>query len=76
MNGFIGELGTLFHTAVLSLFGEHVVGQTIEPEEIERKRFNLNALRDDMMEPFEDWSKFGVEKVRLRRVLRYRRFSC
>ena len=60
--------GNQFHTAVLSLFGQHVVEQTISPEEIERKRYDLNALRDGMMEPFDDWSKYGVEKVRLRRA--------
>lgn len=60
--------GSQFHTAVLSLFGQYVVEQSIAPEEIERKRFNLNALRDGLLEPFEDWSKHGVEKVRLRRA--------
>lgn len=60
--------GTKNHAAVLELFGKHVVQQEITPEIIEKKRFRLNALRDGMMEPFEDWSAYGVEKVRLRRA--------
>jgi hypothetical protein len=53
--------------AVLQLFGEHIVHQEIKPEEIEPKRYRLNALRDGL-EPFEDWSSIGVQKVRLRRA--------
>lgn len=60
--------GAKSHAVVLQLFGEHVVGQTLEPEEIEKKRFNLNALRDGMLEPTIDWRRHGVQKVRLRRA--------
>lgn len=60
--------GAKNHTAVLQLFGKHVVEQEITPEEIEKKRYRLNALRDGLMEPFEDWSTHGIEKVRLRRA--------
>ncbi|MCU6432660.1 glycine hydroxymethyltransferase [Undibacterium sp. Jales W-56] len=60
--------GAKNHTAVLELFGKHVVKQEITPEAIEKKRFNLNAMRDGMMEPFDDWSTYGVDKVRLRRA--------
>jgi hypothetical protein len=60
--------GAKNHAAVLQLFGEHVLGQKIEPEEIEKKAFRLNALRDGMLSPTVDWSEFGVEKVRLRRA--------
>ncbi len=61
--------GAKNHKAVLQLFGTHVVGQEITPEEIEMKRYKLNALRDGLMEPFEDWSTYGVDAVRLRRAL-------
>lgn len=61
--------GAKNHTAVLQLFGKHVVDEEITPEEIEKKRYKLNALRDGLMEPFDDWSAHGVEKVRLRRAL-------
>jgi hypothetical protein len=60
--------GAKNHEAVLALFGTHVVKQAITPTEIKKQRFNLNALRDGMLEPFEDWSVHGVEKVRLRRA--------
>lgn len=60
--------GAKNHTTVLELFGKHVVDRQIVPEEIEKKRYQLNALRDGMIEPFEDWSVYGVEKVRLRRA--------
>jgi hypothetical protein len=60
--------GVKNHTALLELFGKHVVEQPIKPEEIEKKRYKLNALRDGMMEPFDDWSTYGVEMVRLRRA--------
>lgn len=60
--------GAKNHAAVLQLFGEHVLGQKIEPEEIEKKSFRLNALRDGMLDPVVDWSAYGVEKVRLRRA--------
>jgi hypothetical protein len=69
--GFIETVvkgGAKNHVAVLELFGKHVVEQAIKPEEIEKMRYKLNALRDGMMEPFEDWSAHGVEKVRLRRA--------
>ncbi|MCX7144026.1 MAG: glycine hydroxymethyltransferase [Proteobacteria bacterium] len=69
--GFIETVvkgGVRNHTAVLELFGRHVVGQQITPEEIEKTRYKLNVLRDGMLEPFEDWSQYGVEKVRLRRA--------
>jgi len=59
--------GAKNHKAVLQLFGEHVVHQEIKPEEIESKRYRLNALRDGL-EPFEDWSSIGVQKARLRRA--------
>ena len=55
------------HQAVLQLFGQHVIGQEITPEEIEPKRYRLNALRDGL-EPFEDWERYGIRKVRLRRA--------
>ena len=60
--------GAKNHVAVLELFGKHVVDQTIKPEEIEKKRYKLNVLRDGMLEPVEDWSAHGIEKVRLRRA--------
>lgn len=60
--------GAKNHTTVLQLFGRHVVDEEITPEEIEKKRYKLNALRDGLMEPFDDWSAYGVEKVRLRRA--------
>lgn len=69
--GFVESVvkgGAKNHGAVLELFGKHVVEQPITPEEIEKTRYKLNVLRDGMMEPFEDWSKHGVEKVRLRRA--------
>jgi hypothetical protein len=69
--GFVESVvkgGAKNHGAVLELFGKHVVEEPITPEEIEKTRYKLNVLRDGMMEPFEDWSKHGVEKVRLRRA--------
>ena len=60
--------GAKNHTAVLQLFGRHVVAQELTPEVIEKKRYKLNALRDGLMEPFENWSTHGVDKVRLRRA--------
>ncbi|SFM13803.1 glycine hydroxymethyltransferase [Nitrosomonas communis] len=60
--------GAKNHTAVLELFGKHVVENPITPEAIEKKRYKLNALLDGLMQPFEDWSRYGVEKVRLRRA--------
>ena len=60
--------GAKNHAAVLELFGKHLVGQEIKPEEIEKKRYKLNELRDGMLEPFEDWSSHGIEKIRLRRA--------
>ena len=69
--GFIETVvkgGAKNHGAVLELFGKHVVETAIKPEEIEKTRYKLNALRDGLMEPFEDWSAYGVEKVRLRRA--------
>lgn len=56
------------HAAVLKLFGEHIVGAVLTPEAIEKAKFKLNALRDGMLEPFDDWSVYGVEQVRLRRA--------
>jgi len=56
------------HTAVLALFGKHVVHTNLQPEEIEKTRYKLNELRDGLMEPYEDWNTCGVEKVRLRRA--------
>lgn len=70
-SGFVETIvkgGTANHTAVLQLFGKHVVEKEIAPEAIEKARFKLNALRDGMLEPFDDWSVHGVEKVRLRRA--------
>lgn len=58
--------GAKNHTAVLELFGKHVVGQEITPKEIEKTRFKLNELRNGL-ETFEDLSLYGVEKIRLRR---------
>lgn len=60
--------GAKNHTAVLELFGKHLVGKEIKPEEIEKKKYKLNELRDGMLEPFEDWSAHGIEKIRLRRA--------
>jgi hypothetical protein len=60
--------GVKNHTALLDLFGKHVVRQGIAPAQIERQRFDLNALRDGMMRPFEDWTRHGVQQVRLRRA--------
>ncbi|MGA4240033.1 hypothetical protein ACI2TX_25025 [Ralstonia nicotianae] len=51
----------------LELFGKHVVQQDLAPERIEPQRYNLNALRDGL-QPYEDWSAYGVEMVRLRRA--------
>lgn len=59
--------GSKNHQTVLQLFGKHVVGRDIQPEEIEKTRFKLNELRDGL-ETFEDLSHFGVEKIRLRRA--------
>lgn len=59
--------GAKNHKAVLQLFGKHLVGHEIKPEEIERKRYRLNALRDGL-DPFEDWGRYGIRKVRLRRA--------
>lgn len=70
-SGFVETIvkgGAANHTAVLQLFGKHVVEKEIAPEAIEKARFKLNALRDGMLEPFDDWSVHGVEKVRLRRA--------
>ncbi len=64
----VAKGGAKSHAAILQLFGEHVVGQKIEPEEIEKKRFHLNALRDGLLEPTVDWSRYGIQKVRLRRA--------
>lgn len=69
-----GEIETIVkggaknHTAVLELFGKHVVQQPLTPERIEPQRYRLNALRDGVMEPFEDWASLGVTQVRLRRA--------
>jgi hypothetical protein len=52
---------------VLQLFGKHVVGREIKPEEIEKTRFKLNELREGL-ETFDDLSTYGVEKIRLRRA--------
>jgi len=60
--------GAKNHTAVLELFGTYIVKQKITPEEIQKQRFKLNALRDGLLQPKEDWFKHGVEKVRLRRA--------
>jgi len=60
--------GAKNHAAVLQLFGTHIVKQEITPEEIQKQRFNLNALRDGLLEPRDDWSEHGVDKVRLRRA--------
>ncbi len=59
--------GAKNHKAVLQLFGQHLVGHEIKPEEIEPKRYRLNALRDGL-DPFEDWGRYGIRKVRLRRA--------
>lgn len=60
--------GAKNHQAVLALFGKHIVGHNIKPEEIEKTRFKLNELRDGILEPFEDISSIGVDKIRLRRA--------
>ena len=60
--------GAKNHAAVLELFGTHIVKQPITPEEIQKQRFNLNALRDGLLNPSENWSVHGVDKVRLRRA--------
>ncbi|MGV1045322.1 MAG: glycine hydroxymethyltransferase [Limnohabitans sp.] len=70
-NGIVESVvkgGAKNHTAVLELFGKHIVGQEITPDVVEKKEFRLNALRDEMLEPVLDWSKHGVHKVRLRRA--------
>ena len=59
--------GSKNHQAVLQLFGKHVVGREIKPEEIEKTRFKLNELREGL-ETFDDLSPLGVEKIRLRRA--------
>jgi len=59
--------GSKNHQAVLQLFGKHVVGREIKPEEIEKTRFKLNELREGL-ETFDDLSTYGVEKIRLRRA--------
>ncbi|MEA1053332.1 hypothetical protein U5801_26530 [Lamprobacter modestohalophilus] len=59
--------GAKNHKAVLQLFGEHLVNRQLNPEEIEPKRYRLNALRDGL-DPFEDWAPYGIRKVRLRRA--------
>lgn len=59
--------GSKNHQTVLQLFGRHVVGREIQPQEIEKAPFMLNELRGGL-EHFDDLSPLGVEKVRLRRV--------
>lgn len=59
--------GAKNHQTVLQLFGKHVVGRDLEPEEIEKTPFKLNELRQGL-EMFDDLSSLGVEKVRLRRA--------
>ncbi|MEF9388591.1 glycine hydroxymethyltransferase [Ralstonia solanacearum species complex bacterium KE056] len=59
--------GAKNHTAMLELFGKHVVQQDRAPERIEPQRYHLNALRDGL-QPYEDWSVYGVDRVRLRRA--------
>lgn len=59
--------GAKNHQTVLQLFGQHVLGVDIQPEEIEKARFKLNELRGGL-EPVEDLSQSGVEKIRLRRA--------
>lgn len=69
-----GEIETIVkggaknHTAVLELFGKHVVQQVLTPERIEPQRYRLNALRDGLMDLSEDWVGLGVEQIRLRRA--------
>lgn len=60
--------GAKNHAAVLQLFGTYIVKQEIAPEEIQKQRFDLNSLRDGLLEPRDDWSDHGVDKVRLRRA--------
>lgn len=67
--------GAKNHVAVLALLGKHVVGEDIRPTEIEKTRYKLNEMRDGMMDPSEDWSVHGVEKVRLRRA-RFTSVGC
>lgn len=55
------------HQTVLQLFGKHVVGREIKPEEIKKTRFRLNELLKGL-QPIEDLSRFGVETIRLRRA--------
>ncbi|MHA6896985.1 glycine hydroxymethyltransferase [Ralstonia pseudosolanacearum] len=59
--------GAKNHTAMLELFGKHVVQQDLAPERIEPQRYHLNALRDGL-QPYEDRSAYGVDTVRLRRA--------
>ncbi|MFV8661023.1 glycine hydroxymethyltransferase [Ralstonia pseudosolanacearum] len=59
--------GAKNHTAMLELFGKYVVQQDLAPERIEPQRYHLNALRDGL-QPYEDWSVYGVDMVRLRRA--------
>lgn len=59
--------GAKNHQALLQLLGKFVIGKEIEPKEIEKTRFKLNELRNGL-ETFEDLSRFGIEKIRLRRA--------
>ena len=60
--------GAKNHIAVLSLFGDHVVNQLIDPQQIKKAEYRLNELLDGTMRPYEDLSKYGVVNVRLRRA--------
>ena len=56
------------HAAVLELFGRHVLSRPLRPEAVEKARYRLNALRDGVLEPAEDLSRIGVDKIRIRRA--------
>ncbi|WP_297505451.1 hypothetical protein [Ferrovum sp.] len=60
--------GAKNHAAMLTLFGTHVVGMAIDPTAVEMARYNLDALRSGVLEPFDSWTSIGVTKVRLRRA--------
>lgn len=64
----IAKGGAKIHTALLGLFGTHLVHQNITLEAIEKPPFRLNALRDSVLEPAPDWSALNVQDVRIRRA--------
>ena len=59
--------GAKNHGALLSLFAEHLVGQPLEPQQVQAAPLQLDTLLRGL-EPVEDWSHYGVRAVRLRRA--------